>query len=224
MVKSNDTDMRQFNGPATQPGRAGARDSRPANRPLGWVGMLQRFMKDSLDLTFQLEEIDYSRKNFVHADLDVDTFVQMQEDRGESFLTLMIQQMLRELGRQDAGGAAAPQPGLGDILLALQSPDRTRQLKLILAKQFNEIDELSAGLDGPDGTVIVGERNKAAMKVLQQRLNAGDKKLGVLLWRSAPQGDGKDPHRANGLHPGRRTEVAVAWNLKSSTTKPAVKP
>src|SRR5262249_47339424 len=124
----------------------------------------------------QLDEIDYTRKNFVHADLDVETFFQMQEDRGESIFGLMLQQMIHEMVRQSPD---RPQVGLADILLALQKPDQARQLKLLLAHQFNQIDEMMAGFGGPDGTVLLTERNKAALKVLRQRLAAGDKKIGI---------------------------------------------
>ena len=35
---------------------------------------------------FQLDGIDYNAGNFVHADLDTETFHRMQEERGESIL------------------------------------------------------------------------------------------------------------------------------------------
>ncbi len=155
-------------GPTTQLNKRG--------RSLGWVGILQRFMKEKLDLSFQLEEINYKRPNFVHADLDAETFQQMQEDRGESLLGLMLQQMFHEMGRTSP---RAYEPGLGDLLVALQSPDRTRQLKLVLAREFGALDELAGAMEGPDGSVIVTERNKAALKVLARRLSAGDKRIGI---------------------------------------------
>jgi aspartate kinase len=36
------------------------------------VGALQRFLRDHLELQFQLEAIDYEQANFVHADLELD--------------------------------------------------------------------------------------------------------------------------------------------------------
>src|SRR5438132_9847004 len=49
---------------------------------LAWVGNLQQFLRDRLNLAFQLDEIDYDRPNFVHADLDAQTFDQLRADRG----------------------------------------------------------------------------------------------------------------------------------------------
>jgi hypothetical protein len=152
---------------------------RGGGRTLSWVGSLQRMMKETLDLTFQLDEINYTKPNFVHADMDAETFMEKQAERGESMLTLMLQAMLKDLAKDKDDQPAAFQPGIMDIIEALQSPDRTRQLKLLLAKQFAQMDEMLAMMDGPDGSVIVTERNKAALNVLNKRIAAGDKKIGI---------------------------------------------
>jgi hypothetical protein len=222
MVKPKDADMGQLTGRSTTAPGSRALTSR---RSLGWVTIMQQFLKNNLDLTFQLEEIDYTRKNFVHADLDVDTFLQMQEERGESLLTLMLQQMLQELTRQEAKAAAGEvQPGLGDLILALQSPDRARQLKLILAKQFDQIDEMTSGFDGPNGTVLVTERNKAAIKVLQQRLAAGEKKLGVFYGAAHLKGMEKILTGQMGFKQVGEPKWLIAWDMRAATTQPTTRP
>jgi len=170
MIKPRDMD------PATRPSKR-YRPAAGQHRSMGWVTMLQQFMKTALDLSFQLEQIDYTAPNFVHADLDSETFQRMQADRGESMLTLMLQQMLRELSRGEQ--ATAAEPDLPAIIQALQSPDRSRQLKLVLARSFSQMDQMLAGLGGPNGTVIVDERNRAAMRVLKQRIAQGDRRLGI---------------------------------------------
>jgi hypothetical protein len=222
MVKPKDADMGQLTGRSTTaPGSRGL----TSRRSLGWVTIMQQFLKNNLDLTFQLEEIDYTRKNFVHADLDVDTFLQMQEERGESMLTLMLQQMLQELTRQEAKAAAGEvQPGLGDLILALQSPDRARQLKLILAKQFDQIDEMTSGFDGPNGTVLVTERNKAAIKVLQQRLAAGEKKLGVFYGAAHLKGMERILTGQMGFKQVGEPKWLIAWDMRAATTQPTTRP
>ena len=48
--------------------------------------MIQRMMKDMLGLDFQLDDIDYHADNFVHADLDAETFAKEEADHGESLL------------------------------------------------------------------------------------------------------------------------------------------
>src|SRR5690349_17258663 len=49
------------------------------------VAQLQRVLKDTLGLDYQLDDIDYTRPNFVHADMDAETFERLQDERGESF-------------------------------------------------------------------------------------------------------------------------------------------
>lgn len=200
---------------------------RPASRPaasyrsLGWIGMLQQFMKDKLDLTFQLDEIDYTQRNFVHADLDVETFLKMQDDRGESMFSLMLQQMLQEMMRQSPD---QPQLGLGDILLALQQPDQARQLKLLLARQFDRIDEMIAGLGGPDGSVILTERNKAAMAVLRQRLARGDRKIGIFFGAAHLRGMEEIMTHELGFKQVGEPRWRTAWNMTGGPTTRASAP
>ncbi len=144
------------------------------------VSMIQRTMKDALDLDFQLDAVDYTAKNFVHADLDAETFEKLQDERGESMLMLMLKQAIKQFNKMQEGGDAAAgddeELGLMDILHALTSPNRSRDLKLLLARQFENMEAQAADLDG---TVLLTERNKAAMTALKTSLDAGKKDIGV---------------------------------------------
>ena len=184
---------------------------------LSWVTMLQHFLQQTLSLSFQLDEIDYSRKNFVHADLSLEQFQQMQQARGESMMTIMLQQMIREMSQENPN---TPQPDLSALLLALQSPDRPRQLKLLLAREFEQIDEMTAGMDGPNGSVIIGERNKAAIGVLKKRIAAGDHKIGIFYGAAHLKGMEKILTEQMGFHPIGEPKWRTAWNLTRPTTQP----
>jgi hypothetical protein len=189
----------------------------------GMVTMLQRFMKTVLELQYQLDGIDYSAPNFVHADLDVDTFERMQAERGESIFGLMLKSMLDSMGAEDPIQAEA---STGKLLMALQAPDRGKQLKLVVAKQFDDIEAAMSGLDGPDGSVILTERNKKCLEVLNQQLNAGKKHLGIF-YGAAHLPDMEQRVEAMGFK-----QVAkrwrVAWDMsgppatRPTTTQPAV--
>ena len=109
-----------------------------------------------------VDGIDYTKKNFVHADLTAEEFNRMQEERGESIMGLMVQQMIREMSKGADGKAGAEMDPM-QILAALSSEDRARQLKLVLARQFENMDEMVAGFEGKDGSVLVTERNKACI-------------------------------------------------------------
>jgi hypothetical protein len=56
--------------------------------------MLQQGLKNALELTFQLDEIDYQAGNFVHADMTPQEFEQSMAERGESLLSIMWGMMM----------------------------------------------------------------------------------------------------------------------------------
>ncbi|HEX4795769.1 MAG TPA: hypothetical protein VH370_18405, partial [Humisphaera sp.] len=143
------------------------------------ISSFQRFLKDVLALDFQLDDIDYTKPNFVNADLDYETFSRMQTERGESILGIMLQSMLREMSREAAGNGKASNFGMFELLVALRAPDRARQLKLLLGRQFDDIEDQMAGLTGPNGSVIITERNKAALDGLKKAIADGKKNIGI---------------------------------------------
>ncbi|HVT88881.1 MAG TPA: hypothetical protein VHD56_08525 [Tepidisphaeraceae bacterium] len=205
----------------TSRGPAGLKD---LSRPMGWVGVLQQFMKNTLELSFQLEEIDYSKPNFVHADLDLETFQKMQADRGESILMLMFQQIIREMTREQQPGMAEPDGFT--LLYALQAPDRGRQLKLVIGRQFNQMEDMMADLGGPGGTVLLTERNRAALATLRKRLDAGDKKVGIFYGAGHLKEMEKDLIGLMGFKQVGEPHWRVAWDMriKSPATQPTTSP
>ncbi len=143
----------------------------------GGVSMLQHMLKNVLGLSFQLDAIDYSAGNFVHADLDADTFAQMQEARGESLMGLMLQSVIDQM--LNPSSDEPPELQSARLFAALVSPDRPRQLKLLLAGQFEDLDAKIENLQGPDGSVLLTERNKRAIETLTKELAGGKKKLAI---------------------------------------------
>jgi hypothetical protein len=188
---------------------APGRDREQANG-ISLVHILQKGMKTFLDLDYQLDGIDYTKKNFVHADLTAEEFNRMQDERGESIFGLMLQQMIKDLMKGDNGRAQEMDPM--QLLAALSSEDSARQLKLILAKQFENMDEMVAGLEGPNGSVLVTERNKAALKVLKDTMAAGKKNIGIFYGAAHMKDMEKRMTEEMGF---KRTgvEYRVAWDL-----------
>jgi hypothetical protein len=142
---------------------------------LRMVGGMQKFMKDVLKLSFQLEQIDYKRKNFVHADLTLEEFQRLQGERGEGFMQMFIAAMLNP----PEGKVLEDQPTLPELLQAMGAPDRDRRLKMIFARQLQHADALTQQLEGPDGSVILTERNKKAIATLDSELAAGRKHVAI---------------------------------------------
>jgi len=143
------------------------------------ISMLQIGMKRLLALEFQLDAIDYSPANFVHADMDTATFRRHQEARGESILGLLIRAALDEQNQR----AASQNPSDGfQLLLALMSKDSAHRLKYLLAQQLETMESILSGIDqGPDGkgSVILSGRNQFAMDVLAAQLRKGKRNLAI---------------------------------------------
>jgi hypothetical protein len=146
---------------------------------LAWVGMFQTWMQSKLGLSLQLEEIDYEAPNFVHADMDVQGFLDSQEDKQESFLGLWWKavQVQGEMASEEPSGRK--QPGLAKILEWMMSNDSSGELKRVLGREFDGVERLIAGIEGDQGTVIIGERNRVVLEVLQREIGAGKKTLAV---------------------------------------------
>lgn len=138
------------------------------------VGGLQVGMKEMLELDFQLDRVDYSKANFVHADMSPDEFAKSMTKRGESFTKMFFQIMGYGFAQQGKGGT-----GEMELLMALFSKNRAHKMKIAMAEQFDNMEGQMEVLEGPSGSTILTERNRKAFEVLDRELKAGKKKLGV---------------------------------------------
>lgn len=146
------------------------------------VSMLQRFMKNALKLEFQLDAIDYSAKNFVHADMTPRAFEKAQSKKGESLSGLMFKTMMDQQAAYSPGDAVRENLR---FIAALTNKNRTHALKLYLGKQIGEMEKTVIGM-GKDskgkqkGTVLLEGRNKVAIRVLKKTLrNPRKRKIGI---------------------------------------------
>lgn len=142
------------------------------------IGAMQNGMKTLLEIEHQLEQIDYTKRNFVHADFSPEEFAESMKDRNESWVQLYFRLVGQALAQQSEQAAKGNSADL-DILTALMSNDRARQLKIAMAKQFESMEVMLSGFSGPDGSTIITERNKRALEVLKRELKAGKRRLGV---------------------------------------------
>lgn len=175
------------------------------------ISQFQHFLKNALELDFQLDDIDYTAPNFVHADMDKETFEQMQEERGESFPQLMLKQLMNAFTQpapqaKQGAGASDDDDSLQEMVKIFTRPDMERQIKVVIARQLGDMDTAAMGLDGPDGSVILTERNKAAMKVLEDTLASGKRHIAIF-YGAAHMPDMTKRLEAMGFSP-----VAVHWN------------
>lgn len=184
----------------------------------GAIMGLQSGMKNMLGLEHQLDGIDYTAKNFVHADMSPGEFARSMKDRDESFTKLFF----RMLGQGIAIQSKDPARGNDlDLLSALFSTDRERRelnLKRAMANQFSALGGHMAALDGPDGSTLITERNKKALEVLKQEIDAGKKKIAIFYGAGHLADMEQRLLKDFGLK--RETEQWVeAWNLRDPAKK-----
>ena len=183
----------------------------PGQRSSSMIGFLQRGMKRVLGLEFQLDAIDYQKDNFVHADMDPQEFRRAQQERGEGFLDMFVKLWLQTMEDQLSGKGTAGGIDPNELVRALMSDDIQRSLKMLLAGEMQNLEALMAGINDDNGeSVILTERNKVAMKVLQREMKQ-HKKLGIF-YGAAHLPDMEERLQQMGF---RRTdhEWVTAWNM-----------
>jgi len=141
------------------------------------VSKLQIMMKKALALEFQLEQVDYEQKNFVHADMTPEQFSQSMKDKNEDAMSMFLR-LMQASAKMQAENKDPP----SDLVLLAALFDRERGpaiLKRIFADQLANSDVLLEALNGPEGSTIITERNRVALDVLGEELEAGKKKIAI---------------------------------------------
>jgi hypothetical protein len=139
------------------------------------VSAIQNAMTGALDLQFQLKGIDYTRKNFVHADMSPEEFAKSMDRRGESLLQMVFRAMGYGLARPNGN-----QPmGDGELLMALLNKNRALALKRVMARQFDDLEGQMEALSGKDGSTLITERNKKALAVLKKQIEGGKARIAI---------------------------------------------
>ncbi|WP_166826251.1 hypothetical protein [Thalassoroseus pseudoceratinae] len=141
-----------------------------------------QMLKNMLKLDSQLRVVDYSKENFKHADMSPAEMKKAMEERGDTGFTLILgilRDMIRESNRMAAKQAAdpgsVPQISLMDLLF---NPDGGKKLRRMMALQLGD-PQASAALGETLNTLLVEDRNQAALKVYQEELDKGTKKIAI---------------------------------------------
>lgn len=184
-----------------------ARDDQAA---LSAVSRLQVGMKNLLALSHQLDQIDYSADNFVHADFTPDQFSASMKSRGESIFLMMLNTWLTAM---TTPGLVRPVSDV-DLFKALFADDRSLALKSLLARQFADIDGVMASISGGEkGSTLITERNKRALQVLRHQLELGHRRLAIFYGAGHMADFEQRLADEFGLRPVSRSWVD-AWNLR----------
>lgn len=176
---------------------------------LAWLGQMQTLMRDTLKLTGQLEGVDYHARNFVHADMSTDEFYEAKEQKNESFLGLLVKAWKVQFSLDDA--KASGEPGLVKLMEILCRKDSADELKRLVGREFASMEALITGIEADGGTVIVGERNRIALEVLDREVARGKRRIAIF-YGAAHLPDMQGKLEGRGYTRGK-TDWLKAWDL-----------
>jgi hypothetical protein len=173
------------------------------------ISVIQRLMTGVLALEYQLRGVDYTKKNFVHADLSPEKFNESMKRRGESMWTVVFRMMGYAMAQQ------GDQQGSSDakLLMALLDPNRALALKRVMSEQFQDMDGALSAIQGESGSAIITDRNQAALEVLEEQIDAGKKKIAIFYGGGHMPDFEQRLRKDFGLVP-VETRWLTAWDMK----------
>ena len=193
-----------------------ARVPKPGRKPAGMIGSAQQGLTQLLGLDYQLDRIDYTADNFVHADLSPREFDAAMAKRGESWWTMFTRLMRESMARAERGEAVPDADvGFGEMLGLLfgGGPERQVRLRRIMAEQFTDMDVLTAAFGGEDGSTLITDRNTAALEVLRTRIARGDRRIAIFYGAAHMDDFDRRLRRDFDVQP-RDTAWLEAWDLR----------
>ena len=142
----------------------------------GLLSTTQVGLTKLLDLSFQLDKINYDRANFVHADLSPTELKQSMEDRGESLYVYFWRLFYASVDTY-----AKDPLGWNDMqkISNVLSTGQDDSLKTLIAYEMTDMDQIQDVLGEDSGSAIIGARNQRAIDVLQREIAAGAKRIGI---------------------------------------------
>ncbi|MDA7980713.1 MAG: hypothetical protein MPJ50_18300, partial [Pirellulales bacterium] len=149
------------------------------------LAMIQEMASTVFGLVAQTDHIDYTQENLLHADMSFDEMAEAMAELGDDGITLMLgiaADLLRQANLQARRTANAPPTSVDEdfdpfsLLLDSEGP---LKLKRMLAEQFAAMDDPATELGQTLNTILIKDRNAAAMRVFQQQLTAGKKRIAI---------------------------------------------
>ncbi len=143
--------------------------------PTNPIAALQIGMQSVLGLEFQLEHIDYTKKNFKHADMSPAEFAASMNANDESISKYAIRAIGQSMAMQSAGKGG---DSMG-MLFAMFSKNKELRLRRSFAKQIKDMEAGMVVFQGKDGSTIIDHRNAKCMEVLEQEIAEGKRNIAI---------------------------------------------
>jgi hypothetical protein len=144
--------------------------------PKGVLSTTQVAMKNMLGLSFQLDEIDYGARNFVHADLSPSELSESMDERGESLYVYFWRLFYASMNQY-----ARDPLGLNDMqkMSAMLSSNADNAFKVMLAYELLDLDAYSEILGDDADSAVIGARNQRAIDELRKQLDSGAERVAI---------------------------------------------
>lgn len=195
----------------------GTRVPKGGGRPTSAVSLLQNGMTRMLNLEFQLEGIDYTKPNLLHADISPEEFSKSMKERGESMVSVFFRAMGHAMAQQaDTSQKSAD----AKLLAALLAKDRDFELKRALAEQFENMESTIQIFEGPNGSTLVTVRNQRAIDVLKKQISKGQKKIAIFYGAAHMPNMSEQIEKQLALKL-QRQQWLEAWDLRRDPVNPA---
>lgn len=173
-------------------------------------------MKQFLQLESQLVHIDYTKKNFVHADLSPKEMKAALKKRGENGLTLslgILRDMIREANKMEKAQAQnnveIPELTLSDFIFRSSGAVK---MKRFLAAQLSSTQTMGA-MGETLNQLLISDRNQAALKVFQTEMAKGKRKM-ALFYGAAHMPDFEKRLLSDYGLKRDKVEWVTAWDLR----------
>jgi hypothetical protein len=151
------------------------------------LGTVQRALSDLLGLSFQLDEVNYRAKNFIHADLSPEELSESMKARGESLPQLLMKliklstdpEILKAF--EEKGFKENSLEGVNPLLILLRGPTPEDRIKIrrFMAQGLIGSDAVFKELEGEGGFSLITDRNSEVMAVLNREAALGKRKLAI---------------------------------------------
>ena len=137
------------------------------------LGFIQSALARFLDVSFQLEQIDYSANNFRHADLSPIQLKRIMQSKGENFFSMFLSLALAQMAsdqQRETGKASMSALNMLTLFSALAADDQTSAFKYLFAEELSYSGGIVLGPELEQQITLLGDRNRVVIEVLTDTL------------------------------------------------------
>ena len=172
----------------------------------GFLSSVQLMLGNLLDLSFQLDEIDYTAYNFVHADLSPQELRRSMIDRDESLYVYFWRLYFAAIKDY------ADDPYGIDNMTTMLASGPGYSLKVAFAYELTDFNKFGDVLGGESGSALISARNERALEILRLQFASRKKRVGIFYGAAhLPDMEQRLLHDFGFIH--HKTEWIDAWWL-----------